>query len=103
MIDDSSTTEPTFTAAEVESLNQRALAAEHGALRMSIAATYGINAEDTAALLTATDESGLTAQALRLSQLGQPTNGKKPADVRPQRDERQQFAAQLFGHNPDLF
>ena len=103
MSDDNTTTEQTFTAAEVESLNQRAVAAEHAALRMTIAATYGINAEDTAALLTATDESGLTAQALRLSQLGQPSSGKKPADAQPQRDERQRFAAQLFGHNPDVF
>jgi len=101
--DDGTATEQTFTAAEVESLNQRAAAAEHAALRMTIAATYGISAEDTAALLTATDESGLTAQALRLSQLGQPSSGKKPAEKRPQRDERQQFAAELFGHNPDMF
>lgn len=103
MSDDGTATEQTFTAAEVESLNQRAVAAEHAALRMSIATAYGINAEDTAALLTASDESGLTAQALRLSQLGQSAGGKKPAGTRPQRDERQQFAAQLFGHNPDLF
>lgn len=103
MSDDSAATERTFTATEVESLNQRAQAAEHAALKMSIASAYGINAEDTAALLTATDESGLTAQAMRLSQLGQRASSKATASVAPERDDRQRFAAQLFGHNPDIY
>lgn len=101
--------ERTFTAAEVEYLNQRALTAEHTALRLTIATKYGISAEDSAALLTAPDETGLTAQAARLSEWRDstrvtgpyvPSEGRTPG--RPQKSEIKRFVGELFGHDPDL-
>lgn len=101
--------EPTFTAADVEYLNQRALTAEHTALRLTIAAKYGINAEDSAALLTAEDETGLNAQAERLAEWRAstrvtgpyvPSEGKTPE--RTHKSPTQQFANRLFGRDPDL-
>lgn len=101
--------EPTFTAAEVEALHNRALRAEHTALKLTIASRYGINAEDSDKLLTAPDEEGLNAQAKRLSEwrsspqparLLVPGEGRTPERTRKSDDQR--FANELFGRDPDM-
>lgn len=86
-------TEATFTASEVESIHQRMIEAEQAVLRLDIAAKYGINAEDSATLLTATDETGLTAQARRLSQMG----NMRRTEVGRAKSEVDIFTGRLFG------
>lgn len=75
------------------------------AMRLQVAVTHGITADDAETFLTGADESTLTKQAERLKALSKPSGIPLPDPTQGARDsnlgggELQEFATSLFNSN----
>lgn len=101
-IEDANKTELERMQEALTTAEQRVQLAESSAMRARIQAAHGITDEDAALFLTATDETELTRQAERLSEVSHrerqgnhvPREGTNPS---PGGGDMQTFARSLFG------
>lgn len=77
-------------------------------LRLSIAARFGVSADDAAVLMTGSDEASLTMQAERLAQSFRPLGNVSPREGGTaqtgtrgrEQQEMREYVSELFGTDP---